>query len=151
MSKIKEKTKSLYRNKKEPYNGKLFLREDSDEAWEFIDELEYSKLSNKDKEKVKLEEVEFCRPWWNLQKHVESISTKMTLTGGSERDSVAYLENRIRYFLKKCSFIDLEFDKDESGFERIKPQMWEKIVGKEGLAPEILTGILRVFVTKSPV
>lgn len=144
-------SKFLYTNKKEPYRGKLYLRRDKDNAWEVLSEEKYNELPAKDKKSVGVEEIEFIRLWWSLSKHVESISMRPTLMGGMERDELAFLENRLKYYLKHCSFINLEFETDDSGFEHIKDSLWSEISGPNGISPEVLAGILRIFTAQSPI
>jgi len=139
--KVKER-KNIYINKSSSTKKNIYLKLNESDLWEVVDKED---KEDKDGEGIKTEELEFTKVWWKLSVRVDSFSTKLNELGLRVQDPTLMVEMTIRYYLKKCSFYDLEFEKDEEGFERISESCWEEMVGKDGLSPEIILGIFKTY------
>ena len=98
-----------------------------------------------DEKGIKIEVVteiaEFLRPNWGMSFKVESMST--TREGVINQVLLQY--NRLRYFLKKCSFAPLKFENDG---EHDYVSNIEELIGEGGLQPRILNLVLGKFISE---
>ena len=120
----------------------VFLRKDDNENWECITEKEYD--GEEDQEGYAKETLEYARPSWALAAHVDRVSSDVNMVGVRTTSIDIAIEQTVRFYLKKTSFMELDLINDE-GFEKISDDQWEKIIGEDGLPPTIIIGIYRAY------
>ena len=139
LEKVKER-KNIYSNADKNLKREIYLKINEESGmWEDAEK------SEKGKEGVKTEELEFIKPWWTLSVKVDSFSTKLNELGLRMQDPTIAVEMTIRYYLKKCSFYELKFEKDDEGFERISDDQWEEMSGRDGIPPEVILAMFRTY------
>lgn len=103
-----------------------------------LEKEDYLKLTDEEKKNVSIEKISILKPWWSLASKVEKISTNpMTQV----LENVSFLKNQIQYYLKSCSIVQLEFERDQDNDERIKN--FDQIIGVNGLDSVVILRIAR--------
>lgn len=126
-----------YRYEKKIIEVEIYFRE-VDGKIENVEMEDYLKLKDEEKKDVSVEKISILKPWWSLSSKIERMSTNpLTQT----LENVMYIRNQIWYYLKKCSIITLEFERDQDNDERIKNI--DHIVGQNGLDPVVVMRIAR--------
>ena len=98
-------------------------------------------------EKYTKETVRIKHASWDLKKYLESISASYSPLGAKLSSDEDHIETVVRYLVKECSFLDLEFDFDDYGHERISDTVWNDITKVDSLDPHIILGMYRATLT----
>ena len=132
-----------YINEKNLISKEIFLKKDESGNWECLTKGEFEKED--DQEGFEKETVEFVRPSWALAAHVDRLSSDVNVVGVRTTLIDAAIESTVKFYWKKSSFLELELEKNELGFENISEDQWEKLVGEDGLSPKVVIGIYRSY------
>lgn len=142
-----EKSKKLYRTIKPLVESVLLLRqsEEGDVNCFLPEETVLPNGEEVDKALFTEETIKIKKAGWGLIARIEDVSARYNQLGMKLANDSLLIENYVRYLWKYSSFIDLKFETDESGHERIAKEQWLDIVGgTEPLSPNIILAIYRL-------
>ena len=132
-----------YKRDPNPVTVKLYIRQVGD-SYEALLEGE---MEGRDKAMYEEETVQVMRSWQDLENNLHRFSTILGM-----RDTSLYTKLLLMYCLKGCSLLpkeEIEFEKDETGIERLSPSFADEIFGPEGLPRPIASAIIRAVQLKA--
>ena len=89
------------------------------------------------------ETVKIQHAGWDLTKYIESISVSYNPMGMRLSSNETLISHCVRYLLKDASFLDLEFELDSEGYERIREDVWNEFTIKDSIDPALFLAIYR--------
>jgi len=131
----------IYADDEGTFDRELYLNKDTNGIWRVIS----AESAKEAPESTKKEIASFVRPSWKLAAYVEKMTYDLNLMGMRTTKIEATIEATLKYYLKKLSFMDLEFEVDDEGFNHIKTDQWESMVNEGGLSPNIIIGLFDAY------
>lgn len=122
----------------------FYIQKNSKNGWELLEEPSDDSVEMKDDNVLKLKNGDtvyrVCfgsiKPCWDLANYIEN----QAISGLLNIDAIKLGKLQLQYYLKSCSAFDIQLEKDNMGYERIKN--FEEMTGPNGLHPDIINLIL---------